>query len=58
MFFTKTRATNADASARARAAGWTCLAVLRRAEETLGATVLVTWSAASSSLGAVHWRAL
>jgi hypothetical protein len=39
-------------------AGLTCLAVLRRAEETLGATVLVTCSAASSSRGAVHWRAV
>jgi hypothetical protein len=42
----------------AGSAGLTCLAVLRRAEETLGATVLVTCSAASSSRGAVHWRAV
>ena len=39
-------------------AGLTCLAVLRRAEETLGATVFVTWSAASSSRGAVQRLAL
>src|SRR5437868_9272161 len=37
--------------------GWTRRAVVRRAEETLGATVSVTASAASSRTGAAHSRA-
>src|SRR5580693_7005660 len=37
--------------------GLICSAVLRRAEETLGATVAVTASAASSRRGAAHSRA-
>src|SRR5580658_7488229 len=37
--------------------GLICCAVLRRAEETLGATVAVTASAASSRRGAAHSRA-